>query len=207
MTRVGLTQRVVEVLEYRERRDALDQRWIEVIERLGAVPVPIGNRTADTGRFVAELGLDAVILTGGNDLANQPGAQNTAPERDRLEFAILSLCVARSLPVFGVCRGLQIANVFFGGRLERIEGHVGSPHEVRRADGAELSKRVVNSFHGFGISDRGLAPELDATWHAPCGWVEGARHRDAPFEGVMWHPERMPMTEENLFELHRFLAR
>lgn len=198
MKRIGLTQRVVENATYRERRDALDQRWTVLAEAAGFLPVPIPNRAGDPGAFVAALGLDGAILTGGNDLQDYGG---DAPERDALERALLERALREDFPVLGVCRGLQMIQHFMGGRLERIEGHVGEATGIVW-NGAP---RVVNSFHGFGI--RAAAPELVVLATAADGTIEAARHASRPIVGIMWHPERCDPFDDSDIKLVRDMWR
>jgi putative glutamine amidotransferase len=179
MLAVGVTQRV-EVTEHGERRDALDQAWAPLLLDAGFAPVVLPNRGEPAAALIERFGLAALVLTGGNDLG-------TAPERDALEGALLDEARSRGLPVLAVCRGLQMMNVHLGGELERIDGHVAAPHAVL-AGGEPYAD--VNSFHGWGIAPAGLAAELEALLHAPDGSVEAAIHRELPWTGVMWHPER-----------------
>jgi putative glutamine amidotransferase len=197
MMRIGLTQRVEVVASYGERRDCLDQAWSSLLEAIGAVPVPLVNRVASTAEYLDALALDGVILTGGNDLADLPGATNTAPERDVFEGALIERCCARGLPLFGVCRGLQHIVRRFGGALERVQGHVAAPHAitglVASAGAFTLASRAsVNSFHGYGLRPAGLGPSLRALALAPDGSVEAVAHREHPLVAIMWHPERDP---------------
>src|SRR6478752_4151957 len=117
--RVGLSQRVENLPDRRERRDALDQQWPVLLERLGLTPVVIPNLLQDPGAFVDDMDLGLVVLTGGNDLTHLAGAANPAPERDATEARILDHAAARGLPVLGVCRGLQLMVAQTGGALTR----------------------------------------------------------------------------------------
>ena len=179
MLAVGVTQRV-EVSEHGERRDALDQAWAPLLLGAGFAPVVLPNRGEPAAALIERFGLAALLHTGGNDLG-------TAPERDALEGALLDEARARRLPVLGVCRGLQMINAHLGGELARVDGHVAAPHAVL-AGGEPYAE--VNSFHGWGIGPAGLAGGLEPLLHAPDGSVEAASHRELPWTGVMWHPER-----------------
>jgi putative glutamine amidotransferase len=192
--RVGLTLRVEDLPERGERRDALDQRWVRLLESEGLVPVPVPNVLADAPAFVAAAGVGMLVLTGGNDLCDLPGATGTAPERDRTEHALLDHARARGMPVLGVCRGLQLLAARAGGRVERVEGHVARPHLVRqvgRPPWPIADRPEVNSFHDWGIPADALG-DLVPYALAPDGTVEAAGHPTLPHVGVMWHPERPP---------------
>ena len=107
MKRIGLTQRVEVVTGYGERRDCLDQNWAVLLVSLGYCPVPLANCVQEVGPYVDELGLDGVILTGGNNLLEPEKGGAIAPERDRFEHMLLDVCASWRLPVLGVCRGAQ----------------------------------------------------------------------------------------------------
>lgn len=211
MLRVGVTQRVEVLGDRDERRDALDQAWAPFLERAGLAAVPIPNRVADVCEFIEGLGLAGVILSGGNDLASLPGATDTAPERDALERAILERSAETGLPVFGVCRGLQLMTVHHGGRLTRIDGHVRTHHriEVRgeATDSFALDAREgVNSFHDWGVRADEIGTVLRIAALAPDGSVEALRHPELPQAAIMWHPERGPGDPRDAALVARFFG-
>ena len=189
--RIGLTQRVEDLADRGERRDALDQAWTPWIAALGAVAVPLPNRLDDPVGFVRDLGLDGIVFTGGNDLADLDGARNVAPERDATEVALLADASETSLPVFAVCRGMQMLVQFWGGTLRRLDGHVGRHHDLQIGPGGSgLRSGPVNSFHQWGVDPDGVGPALEVLALAPDGTVEAVKHPGLPQVGVMWHPER-----------------
>jgi gamma-glutamyl-gamma-aminobutyrate hydrolase PuuD len=207
MIRLGLTQRVEAVPDRDERRDCLDQAWARLLLSHGYLPVPLPNDASDAPAFIDGLGLAGVILTGGNDLAQLPGATNTAPERDRFENRLLEACAARELPVLGVCRGLQMLVSFAGGHVGPLANHVATRHRIDVRPDPPIPLRArddVNSFHGFGVSPDGIGRDLEAVAFAPDGSVEAVAHRKLPHWGIMWHPERQPHDEDDA-ELFRAL--
>lgn len=205
--RVGVTQRVEYVTEYEEVRDCLDQRWSKFLDTLEMTVVPIPNTLRNVEEWLSVVNCDAYLLTGGNDLATVPDAKNVSKERDRTEISLLNYAQSRAIPVFGVCRGLQMINVFMGGQLDKLTGHVATRHLVRTCfDGdSSIVTRNVNSFHDFGISLDSLSPQL-----IPCAYdsknnVESARHKNLNWLGIMWHPEREKTFEAsdlNLLKKH-----
>ena len=203
--RIGITQRVEDLPDRDERRDALDQAWTRLLVAADAQPVLIPNRLDDPERYVRELALDGLVLTGGNDLAHLPGARTAAPERDATERSLLALAVAARLPVLGVCRGMQLLVEFWGGALTRVEGHVARSHEIVATHDTRWPLRPgpVNSFHDWGVQRVGVPDALTVLAVAPDDTVEAVMHAELPQVGVMWHPERAPAdpTDQELLQV------
>ncbi len=196
--KIGVTQRVDLIDDYEEIRDSLDQRWVEIIEILGAQVLPIPNKIKDLNSWLLEMNCDGFVLTGGNDLSDLSDSKNFSLERDKTELILLQYAYDKSIPVLGVCRGLQIMNVFFGGKLQQVSGHIAKSHTIRFCfDQTEnWESREVNSFHEWGISKNNLAKEL-----IPCAFdenknVEAAMHKRLDWLGIMWHPERNDIFEK-----------
>ena len=192
--RIAITQRVEDFPDRGERRDALDQAWTPWITAAGDVPVLVPNRLDDPAGYAEALGVEALLLTGGNDLAHLPGAQQPAPERDATERALLERARATRLPVLAVCRGMQMLVEFWGGATTRVEGHVAHPHELAPVPdpGWPLRPGPVNSFHDWGVTRAGVPDALRVLAVAPDDTVEAVAHTQLTQVGVMWHPERAP---------------
>jgi putative glutamine amidotransferase len=193
--RAGITQRVDILPGIGERRDALDQRWAELLDKLGYIPVPLCNAVSNVADYVGSLDIDAIVLSGGNDLATLPGCRNAAPERDRLELFLIEHARQQRKPMLAVCRGLQMLNVALGGDLVPAKDHVARAHDLQDCRLRGISQ--VNSFHDWAIPARDLASELQPLARASDGTVEAVRHVELPWVGVMWHPERA-IPEEGL---------
>jgi len=149
-------------------------------------------------------GCDGLLLPGGGDLEPwRYGQENAAshglePRRDREELELLDWFTARRKPVLGICRGMQVINVYFGGTLAQdIPGHSQSHgqdrfHRVHTVPSPlkEVCGEIVNSAHHQAVDCLGSG--LEAVQWAPDGVVEALCHRRIPVWGVQWHPERMP---------------
>lgn len=204
--RIGLSMRVVTAAGYAERRDAISQEWAQLIENWDAIPVLLPNTLSNIDALL-EL-VDLVILTGGNDVTVDPQGQplaeseDAARERDLQEYRIIDLCIARGVPLLGVCRGMQLINYCYGGSLERVDKqrHVAARHDVvfakSRFDDFLNGASSVNSFHNFGITTATLASGLDVLASASDQVVEAFAHTVDPVVGIMWHPERNEVFAE-----------
>ncbi len=202
--------------------------YLESIRRAGGEPSVLDLTTRPTLQ-----GLDGAMLTGGGDIAPSyyheaphPKANSPDATRDTFELDLAKLSLDNGLPLFGVCRGLQVLNVAAGGTLiqdipsemSQALGHeVNSPlnaiaHEVWITRGSALSKTMqeqlvdgdvlqVNSRHHQAIKTLGVGFEVSAT--APDGVIEAIERSGARFcVGVQWHPENFWRTGEfrSLFE-------
>lgn len=154
-----------------------------------------GNAAALAQRF------DGLLLAGGGDLHparyGQLPAANAAlsidTARDADEEALFHAFSQRSKPILGICRGMQMINVFCGGALhQHMQGHSSVCHTIQCENtfvtlfGKETK---TNSYHHQSVSL--LAPPLRLGAHATDGVIEGFDHPSLPILGVQWHPERM----------------
>ena len=208
--RIGLTQRVEEIKSYGERRDCLDQAWTHLLCELEFTPIPLSNCVEDVEHYVDRIGLDGVILTGGNDIEGLPGGNNFAPIRDRFERKLLKHSSTRQLPVFGFCRGMQMLVAYYGGKLTPIENHVAKSHPIHVCDHNipsyfdDLCRDEVNSFHNFGVTALHLGHKLLSVATAADGSIEAIAHPSLPQAAVMWHPERRPNDHRDAKMIQRF---
>lgn len=202
------TMRVDVEPRYGEVRDGIDQRWYRWLEPLELVPVLAPNDHTSIKALFNRVRPDLVVLTGGNDVEEvfeQPTSY--VPQRNLVESVLLQSALEAGIPVFGVCRGMQMVYKFWAGQQlnpvvsinGRANSHVGTAHPVRFEtpfdsilNATELS---VNSYHSFGIPVGALPGELCAAATSADGLVEALHHRDLPIFAVQWHPERGEPTE------------
>ncbi len=174
---VAVSQRVDAFPERAEVRDALDQRLNMFLVAAGYLPVPVPNGLhPDAKAWLARVSPQAIILSGGNDIGQ-------CPARDTTESALLDHAQKHSLPVLGICRGMQMMAHWMGVGLRAINGHVRTRHTLS----GELT-HTVNSYHGFTLLD--CPPGCEILAYSEDGAIEAIRHQTLPWEGWMWHPER-----------------
>lgn len=194
---------------------ALNCNYAEIVRRAGGIPLLAPDHGALAKEYAALA--DGLLLTGGKDVDTALyGAPQTCEFsitdtlRDDLEMALIAAFVELEKPIFGICRGFQILNVFFGGTLwQDIPSDLGSDHGqgichdlvlegnsvLRRLYGETLS---VNSYHHQGVHT--LAEVLRPTAYAMAGdtrMVEAFEHKTLPISAVQWHPERMTGEKRN----------
>jgi putative glutamine amidotransferase len=191
-------------------------RYLQAVQRAGgrAVLLPPDPEDAQDPGEVLDL-LDALVVTGGaGDLdptlygdERHPETGPVQEERDAYELALVRGALEREMPVLGICRGMQILNVAYGGTIEQHlpdvlghEEHRHTPgtfadHEVRlvpdslAARAAGVGRTPVKSHHHQGIKEVGEGLQVTG-WAIEDDAVEALEDPSCPFVlGVLWHPE------------------
>ena len=165
------------------------------------------NALALVGAPLAETpeNADVLLLPGGGDMHPRfygqalNGSEDLDEARDARELTLIDNFLCAGKPVIGICRGLQVLNVYFGGTLrQHIEGHsqidgVDRLHAINTAPGLlrELygTRCTVNSAHHQAVWRLGMGLQVFAC--AEDGTVEAVGHRTLPVFAVQWHPERL----------------
>lgn len=159
--------------------------------------------------------MDGLLLTGGNDIAKEflrqpvpdPSVlEEPDPVRDEWEFIAVEAALERGLPIFAICKGMQLLNVALGGTLRLdIPGHNLPEQKSKdvqplRHDRATRHRfEKVNSSHHQAIDRLGEGCVVES-WCAQDDVIEQFRLRDRPFGlAVQYHPER-GTTYGKLFE-------
>ncbi|EQA61234.1 gamma-glutamyl-gamma-aminobutyrate hydrolase [Leptospira alexanderi] len=184
---VVVSQRVDSYKEREERRDALDQRLCYWLLEAGFIPYPIPNALNSSGKsdallnWLTYLNPRAILLSGGNDIG-------LAEDRDNTERFLLNYARKQSLPVLGICRGMQMMAVCEGVVLKLLSGHTKTTHKLINYDKFSVWPNEVNSYHNWGIFD--LPKNFKLMAKTEDNTIEAIRHVQLPWEGWMWHPER-----------------
>lgn len=161
----------------------------------------------------------SLLLTGGDDIFPEFYADwedgkdrsNYKPERDGFEFRLLDYALANSMPVLGICRGMQLINCKLNGSLisdiktvrniehRKISDTEDREHEVMLTEGTLVHNIIkekhgtVNSSHHQGIDRLGEGLIVSARSHdCIIEAIEPDNKNSMPFIiGIQWHPERM----------------
>jgi putative glutamine amidotransferase len=151
-------------------------------------------------------GIDLLILPGGADInparyGDPPGYYTDKPDihKEYFDVHILPKYIAREVPIFGICRGLQSIAVHFGGKLiQDIDHHENNPaedpykgvHEIVTA--GQNRKIKVNSRHHQAVykhSLEGTPIEVLATHRTQLHHIEAIRIKGQKIAAVQYHPE------------------
>ena len=196
----------------------LNHEYVNAVVKAGGVPVPVVSPFCMDE--LMELA-DGLLLTGGVDMDpiryGQAVLNDTVtidPARDALELQLIEKYWKTGKPVLAICRGLQVLNVAFGGKLIQDiptwcgATHTGGvQHAVAVAPGSLLQRLtgkaelMVNSYHHQCIAADQLAPAFTPTavWTG-CGvtMIEAFEQPGYPLLAVQWHPERAYRNAEGL---------
>ncbi|MFZ3122085.1 MAG: gamma-glutamyl-gamma-aminobutyrate hydrolase family protein [Thermodesulfovibrionales bacterium] len=182
----------------------LNRDYAAAVENAGACPVLLAP-----SRNVADIALkiDGILISGGSDLhpsyyTEDVNYEIKIVERDRsgFEFAIIHEIIKLKKPVLGICYGMQLINVAFGGSLYQdikqqvpaAIGHREGWHTIKIDDNKLIDRGEfkVNSSHHQAV--KVIGQRLNAIAFSADGIVEAVYSEDYPFLlGVQWHPERM----------------
>jgi putative glutamine amidotransferase len=213
----------------------LKASYTDAVVRAGGLPI-ILPVTDDQSMVEAYLDRVAgVVVTGGAfDVppslygeASREGLGPLKPQRTEFELMVIKTALAKQLPLLGICGGMQLLNVAYGGTLiqdiarempsarlhEQKHVRTQPQHPVEVKEGSVLADCVgkgqlmVNSTHHQAIKTLGAG--LLASAHAPDGIIEAIEHRGPGFVvGVQWHPEMMVDTVPPHLGLYRtFVAK
>ncbi|WP_032113689.1 gamma-glutamyl-gamma-aminobutyrate hydrolase family protein [Candidatus Paracaedibacter symbiosus] len=193
---------------------ALRQNYCDVIVNAGGVPLPLGHYLELVDDYAARI--DGLLLTGG-DFDIDPrlfGAKEVhetvkmKPARTNFEFAIAKKIYEQGKPILGICGGMQVLNVAFGGSLiqhipdevERCIAHQQpNPHQPAHNVAIEVGTQLhaitqvesapVNTAHHQAVKI--VAPPMKASAWAEDGVIECIESLNPNhfMVGVQWHPE------------------
>lgn len=203
--------------------------YLEAILNAGGVPLLLPLKAGKEALTAAAGVCDGFLFTGGPDIdpfrfgeETIPECEVVNPERDEMEEVLFELALSEKKPVLGICRGIQVLNVFLGGTLyqdipAQFHGSLNLCHSQKSgrtvlSHSVEIEKDsllheilgkdtlMVNSFHHQGIKD--LAPSLKTAATSKDGLIEAVYLEDHPFFlAVQWHPEHLFRVNEGAKKL------
>ena len=207
--------------------------YIKSVRRAGGIPVvlPILEDEESIADLIGHL--DGLIVSGGNDVNPMEYGEvakdecgKIQPFRDWSDLAMLRYAYENTdMPILGICRGIQVLNVFFGGDLYQdlktqgsFHRHYGDLyprnyawHDVTLAEGSKVGEAYgkavlkVNSYHHQAVRTPGK--DLKVTAVSGDGVIEGVECDGSRYVvGVQWHPEMLYDSSEHHAFFEHFVA-
>ena len=210
----------------------VNMSYIKALVDAGATPLPIPV-TDDPSRAAEYIDLiDGLLIPGGQDITPALFGKDPIPQvtymivaQDRMEMELLRLAEKKGIPVFGVCRGLQLMNITFGGGLiqdihaekkatvchkQDLSIRSQATHSATMLEGSLLEELLgkeplyVNSYHHQALDD--VAPGFTVSATAADGIIEAIENREKNLYAVQWHPEEMYVRYPRFANLFRYLV-
>jgi len=182
--------------------DTLSRDWYFFLNDVfrNIIIVPILNGDYDIESTLNALGVDGIILSGGNDIGDDE-------YRDKSEYKIIDYATANGMPLLGICRGMQVINQYFGGIVntdvsKKVKTtHVNSEHPIKIVDAifqkySEQTEIMVNSYHNHGVFLQNIPEHINVMATSDEMLVEGLYHETYPIIGLQWHVERANPSSE-----------
>lgn len=121
-----------------------------------------------------------------------------------MQFSVLKKFVKAKKPVIGVCKGVQVLNVYFGGSLnQNIGGHMAVWHSVKKVASSDFfdvcgKSLSVSSYHHQSIKK--LGKKLKVIQKSYDGTIEAIEHKSLPVYGTQYHPEYMGKSGDKILK-------
>lgn len=210
-------------------RAYVNHDYVRSVLEAGGLPylIPVNTEEGTAEEYLSHV--DGLILTGGQDVdphryGEEPRQKigEVFPDRDAFDLNLLEKALALKLPILGICRGFQIINVSFGGKLlqdlsysekelfKHMQGHTSdlATHLIDVKAGTRFAQLLgeeimINSFHHQTVIEPGEGLTVAAT--AKDGTIEAVEDSKRNIMATQWHPEMMSANSPEMMGLFKDL--
>jgi putative glutamine amidotransferase len=212
--------------------DQTQIHYLEAVERVKGIPIVIPVPQIFNPDTIKEQvnRVDAILIQGGIDVTpsfygeeNLPELDVTCAQTDQFILEVIKYAKERKIPILGICKGMQLINVSFGGTLYQDIKYAGLDskshrqsdetitkpvHSINVVENSYLSnmfpnkdKLMVNSYHHQAIKDLGQGLEIDAK--ADDGIIESIHYGNKSqwIFGVQFHPEQLSRANDEFLAI------
>ncbi|NLV89510.1 MAG: gamma-glutamyl-gamma-aminobutyrate hydrolase family protein [Tissierellia bacterium] len=212
---------------------SINNNYVNAVFAAGGIPVSIPTISNEEDYEAYIHMVDGLIFSGGIDISPLRYGENPLKEikristiRDEYEFGLFDRAYKKKLPILGICRGLQLMNIYLGGSLyqdisRQLPNSLGhcpdfitieeEYHSINIRKGTRFhrifdeDKIYVNSYHHQGINR--LGENLKVAAVADDGLVEAVEAADDRFLiGVQFHPEALLKRKPKFLKLFEDLV-
>ncbi|TYB31553.1 MAG: gamma-glutamyl-gamma-aminobutyrate hydrolase family protein [Candidatus Mcinerneyibacterium aminivorans] len=218
---IGITSSLLIEKNYKfpgYKRIYINKDYLDSIILSEGIPliIPVTSTKEMLENYISQI--DGLLLSGGVDIDPARYGENPYPElgeinpdKDNLDFTILNLALEKDIPVLGICRGMQVLNIYYEGTLYQdvsqnkeyiLQHYQNEPdpsllgHFVNVEENSKLFEIVknkkfrVNSYHHQFIKYHSKKMRISAK--SDDNAIEAIETDDDKFIiGVQWHPERI----------------
>ncbi len=205
MKKILITQRLANSTKYYEQREMLDMMWGKLFKEINLLPIILPYE-CDFKEYFSDLEISGILLTGGNDLSVL-NDNILSQKRDSIEMELIRYAIKNSIPIFGVCRGMQIIANYFGSTFKMVDGQVDIKHKLLINENSKYNKYLnaieeVNSFHNYMIDNISDELIIVATSN---NIIKAIEHKKYKIFAQMWHSERVvPFSESEIYLVKKF---
>ena len=172
---------------YKGYIDFIDHYWIKAFEKKKIDYSLLPNNIILSRNILKKNNL--LILAGGNDIITN---KKDSKLRNKIENNLIKEAIKLKIPIIGICRGAQLLNLYFGGKIRKIQSHMRTRHNIflEKNEIIKMNKLNVNSFHNYGIGPKDLSKKLKVIGIDDKKNIEMYLLKEKKILGIMWHPER-----------------
>lgn len=180
MKNILVTQRSDYLKKRKQLNDSIDQRLANFVIKSGFRPILVPNVNYKSFlKWIRYLDFSGILLSGGGVIGSKENLN-----RDKIETKLITLSLKKKIPLFSICRGMQMVGFNLGVTLKKVKNHVGLKHKIY----LESKKITVNSFHDYSLVE--CPKNFKVLSRSEDGNIESIIHNQLKIYGCMWHPER-----------------